>query len=193
MGHQDAYRRRQAHRRVHDEPVFYLALSSVRVPGLRPGGATKEEDRVSRATHFEICAEDPQRVVTFYQQAFGWKINKWEGPMEHWLIQTGEEDEPGIDGAIMGRENNWTTVNMISVPSLDEWAKRAEKLGGQIVSPRQAIPRGWLPLPLPRYQGKRLRYPRGGFVRGIEWPRHTPWHFSLSTEAPANGAAPRVL
>ena len=93
-----------------------------------------------RVIHVKICADDPQRAVTFYQQAFGWKINKWEGPMEYWLIQTGAEDEPGIDGAIMGRENNWTTVNTIRVPSLDEFAKRAQKAGGQIVSPRQTIP-----------------------------------------------------
>ena len=146
-----------------------------------------------RAAHFEIWVDDPRRAATFQQQLFGWKVNGWEGPIEFFLIWTGEEDEPGIGGAIVGRQNNWTTVNMISVPSLDEFAKRAEKAGGQIVSPTQAIPRGWLPLPLPRYRGKRLRYPRGGFVGGIGWPRHTPRHFSLSTEAPANGATPRVL
>lgn len=94
---------------------------------------------MARVIHFEICANDPQRAVSFYQQAFGWKINEWEGPMEHWLIETGDQDEPGIDGAIMGRENNWTTVNTISVPSLDEFAQRVEQAGGKALSPRQTI------------------------------------------------------
>jgi predicted enzyme related to lactoylglutathione lyase len=119
--------------------VSYLILVQATDRGLRPGGATQEEDSMARVIHFEICANDPQRAVSFYQQAFGWKINEWEGPMEHWLIETGDQDEPGIDGAIMGRENNWTTVNTISVPSLDEFAQRVEQAGGKALSPRQTI------------------------------------------------------
>ena len=35
-----------------------------------------------RVVHFEFAAEDPQRAVKFYERVFGWKIDKWEGPME---------------------------------------------------------------------------------------------------------------
>ena len=94
-----------------------------------------------RVIHFEICADDPGQAVKFYTEALGWKISKWEGPMEYWLIRTGEEEgEPGIDGAIMGREDDWTTINTISVPSLDEYRQRVEKAGGKVVSPRQTVP-----------------------------------------------------
>lgn len=93
-----------------------------------------------RVVHFEIGADDPERAVKFYEQAFGWKIAKWEGPMDYWLIQTGEEGEPGIDGAIMKRQERWTTVNTISVPSYDQFARRVEGAGGKIVSPKQSIP-----------------------------------------------------
>jgi predicted enzyme related to lactoylglutathione lyase len=89
--------------------------------------------------HFEINADDPDRAVKFYTEALGWKISKW-GPMEYWLIETGGKDEPGIDGAIMAREKDWATVNTVSVPSLDEFRRRVEKAGGQVVSPRQTIP-----------------------------------------------------
>ena len=92
-----------------------------------------------RVVHFEINADDPDRAVKFYTEALGWKISKW-GPMEYWLIETGEKEEPGIDGAIMAREKDWATVNTVSVPSLDEFTKRVEKAGGQVVSPRQTIP-----------------------------------------------------
>ena len=94
-----------------------------------------------RVIHFEIRADDPDRAVEFYTEAFGWKISKWEGPIEYWLIRAGEEEgEPGIDGAIMGREDDWTTINTISAPSLDEYRQRVEKAGGKVVSPKQTVP-----------------------------------------------------
>ena len=50
-----------------------------------------------RPVHFDITAENPDRAVSFYEQAFGWKFNHWGGggPMDYWLIDTGET-QPGI-------------------------------------------------------------------------------------------------
>ncbi len=31
--------------------------------------------------HFEISADDPTRASAFYERVFGWRINKWEGPL----------------------------------------------------------------------------------------------------------------
>lgn len=106
---------------------------------LRPPASKRGKENMPRVVHFEINADDPDRAVKFYTEALGWKISKW-GPMEYWLIETGEKDEPGIGGAIMAREKDWATVNTVSVPSLDEFSKRVEKAGGQVVSPRQTIP-----------------------------------------------------
>ncbi|MFY9638587.1 MAG: VOC family protein, partial [Methanobacterium sp.] len=50
---------------------------------------------------FEIPADDPGRAAKFYENVFGWKVEKWEGPFDYWLVTTGEAEEPGIDGAIM--------------------------------------------------------------------------------------------
>ena len=55
---------------------------------------------MNRVVHFEIPAEDPENVARFYSEVFNWKIEKWEGPVDYWLITTGEENEPGINGAI---------------------------------------------------------------------------------------------
>ncbi len=41
---------------------------------------------MSRVVHFEIPADDPARAVKFYEKVFGWKFQKWEGPMEYWLV-----------------------------------------------------------------------------------------------------------
>jgi len=58
---------------------------------------------MSRVVHFEINADQPQRAVQFCQQVFDWKIEKWAGPADYWLVVTGTE-APGIDKAIQKRE-----------------------------------------------------------------------------------------
>jgi predicted enzyme related to lactoylglutathione lyase len=96
-----------------------------------------------RIVHFEIPAEDPERAVKFYEAVFGWKINRWEGPVDYWLVITGEEGEPGIDGAIMPREGpagEVNTVNTVEVDSFDAFADKVTAAGGKLVTPKQAIP-----------------------------------------------------
>jgi len=56
---------------------------------------------MSKVIHFEIHADDPQRAIRFYSSAFGWKIDRWGGPMDYWLVTAGAEGEPGINGAVM--------------------------------------------------------------------------------------------
>jgi uncharacterized protein len=58
---------------------------------------------MARVGHFEIHADDPTRAINFYQNAFDWQFNKWEGPQDYWLIKTGESDCPGIDGGLLRR------------------------------------------------------------------------------------------
>jgi predicted enzyme related to lactoylglutathione lyase len=122
-----------------DEPVPCPEYRPLFATCLHPSTTTRGEEYMPRVIHFEINADDPDRAVKFYTEALGWKISKW-GPMDYWLCETGGKDEPGIHGAIMAREKDWTTVNTISVPSLDEFSKRVEKAGGQVVTPRQTIP-----------------------------------------------------
>jgi predicted enzyme related to lactoylglutathione lyase len=94
---------------------------------------------VPRVIHFEIPADDTGRAVKFYQKVFGWEINKW-GQMDYWLAKTGPDSEPGINGAIMTRETQKTTVNTISVSSVDEFAKKVAEAGGKVIAPKTAIP-----------------------------------------------------
>lgn len=106
-----------------------------------------------RIVHFEIHALDPERLAEFYRSLFGWKISKWDGPMEYWLIETGPKDEPGINGGLMRRQGGPPTdgqavnafVCTADVPSLDDVLARLERLGGRIALPRMAVPGiGWL-------------------------------------------------
>ncbi len=94
-----------------------------------------------RVIHFEISADDPKRAKKFYEKVFGWKIDKWEGPVDYWLINTGDRSEAGIDGAIKKREKpHESTTNTISIPSIDEFMKKVEENGGKVLMPKQSIP-----------------------------------------------------
>jgi uncharacterized protein len=99
-----------------------------------------------RPMHFEIAAEDPERAIRFYQSVFGWSFQKWEGPMEYWLVKTGEKDEPGIDGGLGRRQKpGESTTNVVGVASVDDITKLVERAGGTTVVPRSAVPGvGWI-------------------------------------------------
>jgi uncharacterized protein len=98
---------------------------------------------MSRVVRFEINVDQPERAAQFYSEVFGWKILKWEGPMDYWLIHTG--DGPGIDGGLARRENpSDTTINTIGVASIDEYLAKIEKNGGRIIMSKVALPGiGW--------------------------------------------------
>lgn len=93
-----------------------------------------------RVVHFEINADDPERAVKFYRDAFGWDINKWEGDQPYWLITTGPEDEQGINGAITPRMGENRTVNTIGVPSIDEALEKVAANGGKAITEKMEIP-----------------------------------------------------
>ncbi len=94
-----------------------------------------------RPVHFEIHADDVQRAVKFYGDLFGWKAETWEGPMEYWLVTTGDDSEPGINGAIMKRPDPEARgVNYINVDSIERFTEKAQGSGGSIVMPKMAIP-----------------------------------------------------
>lgn len=93
-----------------------------------------------RVIHFEINADKPERAVKFYEKVFGWQISKWKGPVDYWLTKTGDEKEPGINGAITHRMNKETTCNTIDVPSIDEFVKKIVVAGGKAVGKKETIP-----------------------------------------------------
>jgi len=93
------------------------------------------------ALHFEINGDNPKRAVQFHAKVFGWQIKKWDRPVDYWLIKTGEDKEPGIDGAIMQRrDEKATTYDTVSVPSVDEFLRKIVKAGGKVMQKKTTIP-----------------------------------------------------
>ena len=104
----------------------------------------------NRVVHFEIQAENPERCGKFYQDVFGWTIQKWEGgQMEYWMVMTAEKDskEPGINGGILRRPAKTPPqecgtnayVCTMQVDDFDAVAKKIEKAGGIVAMPKFAL------------------------------------------------------
>lgn len=93
--------------------------------------------------HFDISADNIQRAKKFYEQLFGWKIEKIPaGPIEYYLIETQTgTGEKGISGGIAKREKEYQKItNFIQVDSIDESIAKVIELGGQIMEQKAAIP-----------------------------------------------------
>jgi predicted enzyme related to lactoylglutathione lyase len=101
---------------------------------------------MSRVVHFEFPADNPDRAADFYGKVFGWSFTKWSGPMEYWLITTGPDATPGINGGMMRRSPETTgTVNTVSIADIDASLASVEKNGGKQVAPKMHIPGvGWV-------------------------------------------------
>jgi len=106
-----------------------------------------------RVIHFEIHADNPERAVRFYTDLFGWEMNSWGGPMEYWLIKTGDPATRGIDGGLLRRHGPAPTegscvnsyVCTVDVANVDESVDKAIKLGGKLALAKMPIPGvGWL-------------------------------------------------
>jgi predicted enzyme related to lactoylglutathione lyase len=94
-----------------------------------------------RPTHFEIPAEDVHRAVKFFGDVFGWKSSEFGENSGYFLTSTGNDEDHGIDGAIMQRKHpEQPLTNSILVDSIDEYAPKIAQAGGQIVVPKMVIP-----------------------------------------------------
>jgi len=93
-----------------------------------------------RVTRFEISTDDPERAIQFYSRVFGWEIQKWNGPQEYWLVKTGPEDLPGINGGLFRRRGPTSILSVIDVPSIDDFMAKISENGGQVVVPKMAVP-----------------------------------------------------
>jgi uncharacterized protein len=95
--------------------------------------------------HFAVHADDVDRARLFYENALGWKFTPW-GPPNFYLIKTGTDEEPGIQGALQERREIVPGKKMfgyecsIGVDSIDETIAAVEANGGKIVMPKYHIP-----------------------------------------------------
>ena len=100
-------------------------------------------------THFSIHADDTNRAKAFYESVFGWSFEPW-GPPDFWVIKTGDDDNPGIRGALQKRREPVdggvkAFECTVSVADLEAIAEAVAEHGGRILVPKMQLPTvGWL-------------------------------------------------
>ena len=102
--------------------------------------------------HFEIPANDVEKLKKFYEDIFGWTIILAPGPIEYWIIQTVPTDQdgmlqrPGVNGGMYKKQvPESKPLNYFAVESITDFLAKIKKLGGKVTQPKQEVPEiGWI-------------------------------------------------
>jgi predicted enzyme related to lactoylglutathione lyase len=96
----------------------------------------------SSVTHFEIYAEEPERLAEFYRELFGWRIDKATA-VDYFRIRTGSGDDTSVQGGLLHRPipgpRSW--VHYVDVEAIDAAIAHVVALGGKVVRPKAAVPK----------------------------------------------------
>lgn len=99
--------------------------------------------------HFEIHASEPQKLVDFYSELFGWKFSRF-GEVEYWVIDTGDgaintagTPGHGINGGLTQRMGPKPEVGaavngcnfVVGVDEVDALFAKGLELGGIVALP----------------------------------------------------------
>jgi predicted enzyme related to lactoylglutathione lyase len=96
---------------------------------------------MNRFTHFELVTTDLEKTAKFYREVLGWQVDKWEGPVEYWLVTSGDRDTPGINGGLMLAGPEMTgTINTAEVSDIDSVLAKALANGAEVIMPKDLIP-----------------------------------------------------
>ena len=107
--------------------------------------------KMNPVVHFEIPAEDRNRVADFYTKAFGWKTQQLGEDMGNYVLATTtDSDENGMPnkpGAINGgffqktddKPAQYPSV-VIAVDNIKEHMTNVEKSGGKVLGEPMNIP-----------------------------------------------------
>jgi predicted enzyme related to lactoylglutathione lyase len=93
-----------------------------------------------RVVHFEISADEPERAARFYSAIFGWEFHKWDGPEDYWLVKTGRDEEPGINGGLFRRKGPVGHINTVEVKDLDSFVNKVIENGGKLAMAKMTVP-----------------------------------------------------
>ena len=89
-----------------------------------------------KVIHFEIPAQDPERLKKFYDKIFNWKFSQWQD-VGFWVALTGQPSQFGIDGGIIDvRELDIPLCSVIEVTDIDDTMSKIRQKGGRITVPK---------------------------------------------------------
>ena len=105
---------------------------------------------MGRLVHFEIHVSDMERAKKFYGEVFGWSFQDWSdyAGMPYFGAVTGNEDELGINGALMQRQGSSPEPNQalngfactMGVENYDITEAKILENGGTVAMQKYALP-----------------------------------------------------
>ncbi|HSP28287.1 MAG TPA: VOC family protein [Ilumatobacteraceae bacterium] len=99
----------------------------------------------NNVVHFAIHADDVERARRFYESVFDWRFEAW-GPPGFYNVDTGDDEHPGIHGALHGRDEPLTGAGIrgftctVAVDDLGEIRDRVVANGGSVHYDEMVIP-----------------------------------------------------
>ena len=100
--------------------------------------------------HFEMPADDRDRMARFYQQAFGWQTQMLGEEMGHYVLamttpsnERGPEKPGAINGGFYGRNPEWPAQHpsvVIAVDDIRAAMQEVAKAGGKVLGEPLDIP-----------------------------------------------------
>jgi len=106
--------------------------------------------KMNPVVHFEMPAEDRERIKTFYTNAFGWQMQQFGPEMGDYILATtsevGEDHFPKQKGTINGgfypKSDNASPQPsvVISVDDINESIQKVKKAGGKVFGEPVDIP-----------------------------------------------------
>jgi predicted enzyme related to lactoylglutathione lyase len=107
--------------------------------------------KMNSVVHFEMPYENPERLVKFYTEVFGWRMQKLGEEMGDYVTAaTTETDEnnmvkePGaINGGFFPKKPDWPAQYpsvVIAVDDIKEAMKKVANAGGKILGEPMEIP-----------------------------------------------------
>jgi uncharacterized protein len=100
---------------------------------------------VKTIVHFEIPAQDVEKLSKFYSDVFGWKFTKAPmAEMDYWMISTGPRAKSVGGGMYKKAMEKETPRNYIGVDKIDRAIETFKASGGAEVVGKQEVPgMGW--------------------------------------------------
>lgn len=105
---------------------------------------------MGRLIHFEIHVDDMERAKGFYGEVFGWDFQDWSdfAGMPYFGAVTGDDSEPGINGALMQRQSAPPVAGQamngfactMGVENYDATEEKILSNGGTVAMPKYALP-----------------------------------------------------
>lgn len=100
----------------------------------------------AQLVHFEIVAEDDEKLAKFYSEALGWEIGEPQEEFGGYTDVMPSDREGAIHGGLYKRtmpEQTW--LDYFEYGNIEYLLEEIKKNGGQVIMDRMALPgMGWM-------------------------------------------------